>query len=298
MTSVDIILPTRNRCDSLAQTLDFLASLNVQSFGEVRVIIVDNGSTDQTKSVVEASQVKYRIPQFIYLFESKPGRAAALNAGVRASTAEVLAFTDDDVAPHAGWLDELCLPIAEAKVDGQSGPLVADPSRVRPGVPDGTYDTVQFFGSNSGTGPDFVGANMALSRKIFDVGLIYDEELGAGASGYGEDTLLAQAARAKGFNLTWNPNLSLVHQFDTKRLERGHQIRACELKGETYALLEKRSGRVNRLKVFAAFLMYRHKLSTWRRRNQALIADFGISRSEARLIIKFAQYRQLLGRKS
>ncbi len=86
--SVSIIIPAWNAAKTLSDTLD---SLSAQSLGATQVIVVDDGSTDETATVAEGHALRptvYRRPH--------AGVAAATNAGIRASQARYLAFVDAD----------------------------------------------------------------------------------------------------------------------------------------------------------------------------------------------------------
>jgi cellulose synthase/poly-beta-1,6-N-acetylglucosamine synthase-like glycosyltransferase len=60
------------------------------------LIVVDNNSNDETRTVVEACSKLAPMP-VRYIFESRQGKSYALNTGIEATEFELLAFTDDDV---------------------------------------------------------------------------------------------------------------------------------------------------------------------------------------------------------
>ena len=96
--TVGVVIPTRNRAEMLRVTLEALTG---QSRAADEVIVVDNGSTDNTKQVVE--RFERRLPLH-YLYEPTPGAGEARNCGIRHATSEILAFTDDDCIPDREWL--------------------------------------------------------------------------------------------------------------------------------------------------------------------------------------------------
>jgi len=85
---IAVIVPTYNRADLIGETLD---SILRQSYPAAEIIVVDDGSTDDTAAVVArySDSVKY-------LRVDNSGVAAARNAGVTAGTASWLAFCDSD----------------------------------------------------------------------------------------------------------------------------------------------------------------------------------------------------------
>jgi glycosyltransferase involved in cell wall biosynthesis len=85
---VSVIIPTRNRAGRVAEAVD---SILGQSPASREVIVVDDGSTDETASVIRAFGAPVR-----YLCQRHAGPAAARNRGIREARAEILAFLDDD----------------------------------------------------------------------------------------------------------------------------------------------------------------------------------------------------------
>jgi glycosyltransferase involved in cell wall biosynthesis len=69
------------------------------------VIIVDNGSSDDTKHL--ATSFCNRHSHFHYCFEPRAGLSIARNTGIRISRAEIVAFTDDDAVPDPTWAERL-----------------------------------------------------------------------------------------------------------------------------------------------------------------------------------------------
>ena len=89
MARVDVIIPTYNRSERLLKALDSVFS---QTFKDIRIIVVDDGSTDAT------SEVLYPFMNRItYLrHERNKGVSAARNSGIMAGSAPLLAFLDSD----------------------------------------------------------------------------------------------------------------------------------------------------------------------------------------------------------
>src|SRR5688500_17395801 len=98
-TSVTVVVPTYNRCAFLP---DLVASLKAQTHPSFHVVIVDDGSTDDTVAV--ATDAIAGDPRFTLLSSPNRGPATARNIGARDAAGEWLAFTDDDCMPQPGWL--------------------------------------------------------------------------------------------------------------------------------------------------------------------------------------------------
>lgn len=92
--SVTVVVPTYNRAHLLPQTLD---SLRAQTLAPTEIIVVDDGSTDDTASVVG------RYQGMTYLRQENGGKSTALNLALRFIASEYVWFFDDDdiAAPDA-----------------------------------------------------------------------------------------------------------------------------------------------------------------------------------------------------
>jgi glycosyltransferase involved in cell wall biosynthesis len=103
--TVSIVIPTHNRAKSLETTLESLLKLDYPP-DRLEVIVVDNCSTDDTKSVVETCRVRSKIP-VRYVYEGRPGAHFARNSGAKLAAGDILYFTDDDMIADVGILRSL-----------------------------------------------------------------------------------------------------------------------------------------------------------------------------------------------
>jgi len=104
MSQLSVILCTWNRAGQLAATLASLAQQQLPPGLALEVLVVDNNSQDETRAVVEGLRAGWTLGQLRYCFEPRQGKQFALNAGIRASSGAVLAFTDDDILFPPDWL--------------------------------------------------------------------------------------------------------------------------------------------------------------------------------------------------
>ena len=102
MMIVDVILPTFNREALLARTLESLLAAEVPPGLEVRVLVVDNGSTDGTTNVVRGFGPRFQ-GRLRYLHEPQSGKPYALNAGIAATSGDLVALIDDDEEVSGDW---------------------------------------------------------------------------------------------------------------------------------------------------------------------------------------------------
>src|SRR5712664_1316562 len=173
---ITVILCTHNRCGSLAKALNSIAALTLPESVEWEVLVVDNNSSDETREVVEQSFCSRYSGRFRYVFEPRPGKSHALNAGIREARGDVLAFTDDDVTVEPTWLQNLTATLHDSKWAGAGGRVVAEwacspPSWLSLEGPYALGDTLALF--NRGyeareISENPFGANMAFRKAVFE----------------------------------------------------------------------------------------------------------------------------------
>ncbi|MDL5534483.1 glycosyltransferase, partial [Bifidobacterium longum] len=94
---VSVIIPVYNDAEGLRKCLHAL-SVQEPRRGGYEVIVVDNASTEDIKSVVD------QFPNVKYLLHKKPGSYSSRNFGALHAAGSVLAFTDGDCVPAQDWL--------------------------------------------------------------------------------------------------------------------------------------------------------------------------------------------------
>lgn len=188
---ISVVIPTFNRARLLDRTLTSLAAQEGLS-APVEVIVVDDGSTDDTPDVVA------QYPGAVSLRQDNAGPAAARNRGWSVATGRVVVFTDDDTVPDRRWLAD----VAEA--------FTADPGLHAAG---GTVRPLRLSfltrfvqaeqHASHGVGADgaikyLVTANCAYRRDVLTALGGFDESFPAAS---GEDADLTARARAAGYRL-------------------------------------------------------------------------------------------------
>lgn len=98
--TVSVIIPTYNRSQWLRETLDALAQQHWPTAVRFEVIVVDDGSTDETSQVASEN---YFFP-LRYIWQTNQGDAAARNTGAQQSQADILVFLDDDILIEPNYL--------------------------------------------------------------------------------------------------------------------------------------------------------------------------------------------------
>jgi len=104
LSFVSIIIPIYNDPVGIKSSLKSLVN-QTHPQDAYEIIVADNGSTDETRQVVEQFQEQY--PDLIHLVveDQIQSSYAARNRGIRAATGDTLAFTDADCVPEATWLE-------------------------------------------------------------------------------------------------------------------------------------------------------------------------------------------------
>jgi GT2 family glycosyltransferase len=233
--SLCIAVCTFNRADSLRALLGAVAAMERPQHWSVELVVVDNGSKDQTQDVFRALAPQLPMPARI-LFEGTPGLSAARNAALRATVADAIVFTDDDCLPQPDWAVALCAGFDRLGGPGMLGgrvelfnpldlPITINRSLVARRVDGPTMDLVSFM-----------GCNLAFSRRVVESVGRFDELLGAGARFQSaEDWDYIYRALRAGFPILYCPEIVVFHNHGRRtlreraRLMRGYAIGAGAL---------------------------------------------------------------------
>jgi glycosyltransferase involved in cell wall biosynthesis len=112
-SSISIVIPTYNGGKRIATCLTAL--LREIRDRDAEILVVDDGSTDDTAEVVG------RFSKVRLIGQKNAGPAAARNHGAQEARGELLLFTDDDCEPAPGWLDYMLGPFDDPEVIGVKG---------------------------------------------------------------------------------------------------------------------------------------------------------------------------------
>jgi len=87
MLTVSVVIPTFNRAAFLEEAL---RTVHLQTLRVAEIVVVDDGSTDNTREVVQS------MPGVRYIYQQNAGPAAARNRGIREANGDLIAFLDSD----------------------------------------------------------------------------------------------------------------------------------------------------------------------------------------------------------
>ncbi|OGO23189.1 MAG: hypothetical protein A2144_11180 [Chloroflexi bacterium RBG_16_50_9] len=89
MPKVSVITPTYNRAHLISQSIQSVLN---QTFSDFEIIIVDDGSTDNTREVLDS----FKDPRIKYTWQENGGPSVARNTGIKASSGDYIVFLDSD----------------------------------------------------------------------------------------------------------------------------------------------------------------------------------------------------------
>lgn len=227
MLDISLIIATRNRAKLLGVMLD---SLIGQTFSGMswEIIVVDNGSQDETKSVVERAGQTLPI---VYIYEPAQGQNRARNAALEVARGRLLVFTDDDVELAPDWLSELYRASRQfVKYSIFCGPIIpVYPDETPDWLRDHEFTSVAFnkFLYDVPEGPVPVlpySPNMAIRASALE-GMRFCEDIGPKGKSYamGSETELLLRLQERGERVVYVPSAIVKaavekHQLDIKWL--------------------------------------------------------------------------------
>ena len=221
MPLVWILVARRNRAPLLRRLLESLTVAQARAGLSSEVIVIDNGSTDETAEILHSWSRVAR--NRVVLREERRGRSRALNRGLAGVRGTIVAFTDDDVVVGESWLHAMVEffarnPQYQAAVGPISLPdsIMADTELITRLQAWRTFPLL-LLGNEICEAPDLIGANNCVLRPALEAVGLFDERLGVGASGFGEDTEFGCRLVKMGFRIGYAPEMRVVHHYDPKR---------------------------------------------------------------------------------
>ncbi len=201
---VSVVVPTYNRKESLRKCVDALLN---QNFKDYELIIVDDGSTDETDVMIKSLQEKNK--NLVYLRQENKGPSVARNFGAEKSKGKIIAFTDDDCIVEKNWLKELLKGFGNKNVGIVGGNYIFheekgfinlwQKSNMKKSIERGRFKKPQFFESN----------NMAILKELFVSVAGFNPIFGPKDGS--EDLNLNYQVIKKGFGLTFREDARVLH---------------------------------------------------------------------------------------
>lgn len=206
---ISVVVPSRNRANSLRATLEYYERL--RRCLDWELIVVDNGSSDGTSRMLEEYFGSSEIVASV-VKEPRTGVCKARNSGWRRAKGEIIVFCDDDCYPELGFIEAVRESLEDAELGYVGGRvLLFDPADAP--------ITIQTLGERRKIAAgEFVesglilGANIAVRRDVLERVGGFDEALGPGTLfPAGEDVDFVNRASSAGFCGAYDPRATVYH---------------------------------------------------------------------------------------
>lgn len=228
---LSFIVATRNRAHSIAECLESIAAaLSKASPIAAEIVVVDNGSDDDTPAVLKKWADGCAFPARL-LFEPRRGKSAALNCALRAAQGRLLAFTDDDCRLSGNYVNELLrhyagdtgLVLRGGRVE--QGDAAALPLCNKTGLAPMRWNRRANSARHISLCGQIGGANMAMPRAAAELLGPFDERFGPGSIiESGEDADYVIRAYLQDMNIEYVPDMTVFHYDGRKQSYPGNAI--------------------------------------------------------------------------
>jgi len=212
---LSLVICTRNRGQYLWETLQSLTK--VQGNVEWELVVVDNGSTDNTGEILNRFRRQFPHP-FGIVYEPIPGLGRARNSGWRTTHGPIVAFTDDDCYPSADYFHKILECFERDEISFVGGRVLLHDQTDYP-------ITIQMLERSMELLPgDFVtpgliqGANFAFRRSALERVNGFDDRMGAGTPFACEDIDILARLLANGLRGIYSPRPLIYHHHRRKNV--------------------------------------------------------------------------------
>lgn len=218
---LSIIISTRNRAPLLKHCLDSLVTQS-SSPAKFEIVVVDNHSTDHTRSVVK--HLSHAHPRYrIYLHgEPRIGMSIARNTGADHSHGKYLAFIDDDAVASTHWVRQILATITKYHPQILGGPIYPLYRSPKPAWFQDSYE-IRSHGPKPRplNSREFLsGSNLVVDHQLYDALGQLDPHLGPIGSTrtVGEDAHLQHLARSRGATVYYHPDIIVNHLVPARKM--------------------------------------------------------------------------------
>lgn len=239
---LSVVICTLNRASILPMVFGALLAQDA-SEGDFEVVVVDNGSTDDTPRVVADAQNS--LTHLRYVREPRIGLSHARNTGIRESRGAVVAFLDDDAEPSEAWVSAMLSAYDDETVGAVGGRIeVAYPSGRPDWIPvgmEGYYGHFDYGDERCWLEyPHYpFGGNMSILRSLLVTAGGFRPQLGLRGRRYlaAEETDLFLRLTRLGTRVTYEPRARVRHHVPPEHLRRLWYLKRSKAHGESVAIL-------------------------------------------------------------
>jgi GT2 family glycosyltransferase len=196
---VSVIVCTYNGAETLEGCL---RALQKQNYPDYEIIVVDDGSTDETRKVLS------RFKDLRVRHQDNQGLGVARNEGIRMAENDYVAFTDADCMPDADWLSFLVRAIREEGVGAAGGPNISPPAR----------DWVQATVAAAPGSPSHVLLSDSRAEHVPGCNMIFEKDALAAIGGFdpvyrkaGDDVDVCWKLLDLGYEIAFAPSAVVWH---------------------------------------------------------------------------------------
>lgn len=241
---VSVIICTRNRSEVLEEVLKALRDQSLSpKYWEL--VVVDNGSIDNTPTVLERHESNF--PRKKFLTENRLGSNFARNKGWSHATGSLMAFLDDDAIPHPQWIERILqryenLNTNQACLGGKVllQLLVKSPRWYGPFLEN--YLSFTHLGNNPTyvQGKSLCSANLVIPKSILEMFTGFDERINRTTETLmsNDETLTVLKMELKGIQFFYDPAIKVYHQIGSERLTQGYFRKRAHRQGRSDAQME------------------------------------------------------------
>jgi glycosyltransferase involved in cell wall biosynthesis len=236
---ISLIVCTRNRAMQLENCLAAIGQLRADFQWDL--IVVDNGSTDHTKQVIE--QFTVGGSRAHYVLERRPGLSNARNAGLACAQGDIIAFTDDDCYPQADFLEQIKKAFDDETLGFLTGRIMLHDPTDYPATINESREPMDIPPHSFIYAGMVRGANMAFRRAALRQIDGFDPLFGSGAPFPAEDCDAAARVSLQGWRGQYDPSVVVSHHHGRKAADIASLLRAYDIgRGAYHAklLYEKR----------------------------------------------------------
>jgi glycosyltransferase involved in cell wall biosynthesis len=223
---LSLIICTRNRSHQLRACLEAISNIKFERNWEL--IIVDNGSVDETRTVVHKYMDTAPV-SVTYVNETRPGLGNAHNAGLAVAIGDIVAFTDDDCYPSTNYLENIFRAFRDLSVGYVTGRIILHDSTDYPAVINESMTPKTYAAGSFVHAGQVQGANMAFRRQALVTIGGFDPLFGPGSLFNAEDVDAAGRISAVGWEGKYCPDVLVRHHHRRKAADFAHLWRSYDI---------------------------------------------------------------------